>query len=204
MRRTAGAAGVAAGGAFVAVAIGQAARRARAADRALAGRLSERRHPALDRLAGTCQLVGSVEAIGAAAWGEVMWRLRAGERRAALEPVLFTATIPLEYMLKVLLPHPAPAQRAAAAPPILSIRTRNSFPSGHSVRVAFVLTRWVLRRPLGKRLPVALVAALTAGWSRVYLGEHWPSDVLGGFCLGCAAGALATAWASDRTTRTEA
>lgn len=200
----AGAAGVVAGAAFVAVATAQAAQRARAGDRALARRLGARRHSALGRLAGACQLAGSVEAIGAAALAEAIWRLRAGERRTALEPVLFAATIPLEYTLKVLLPHPSPEQRTAAAPPILSIRTHNSFPSGHSGRVAFILTRWVLRRPLRKRLPLALAAALTAGWSRVYLGEHWPSDVLGGLCLGCAAGALATAWAGDRPTRTGA
>ncbi len=72
----------------------------------------------------------------------------------------------------------------------------SSFPSGHAMAsaslyltLAFVASRNSAHR--GKRLPLlagggAIAAAISA--SRVYLGVHWPTDVLGGFVLG-------TAWA---------
>ncbi|HEY3110205.1 MAG TPA: phosphatase PAP2 family protein, partial [Chloroflexota bacterium] len=55
-----------------------------------------------------------------------------------------------------------------------------------------------LVRSLGRRraLPivVGLVAlSLVAGWSRVYLGYHWPLDVVGGFLLGGGMAAIAIA-----------
>ena len=67
-----------------------------------------------------------------------------------------------------------------------------SFPSGHSTLAATTyLTLAVLIASLEPRrrtkamvyvLSLALLA--TVGLSRVYLGVHWPSDVLGGWCLG--------------------
>jgi undecaprenyl-diphosphatase len=72
--------------------------------------------------------------------------------------------------------------------------TDYGFPSGHVVFyttlfgfVAFFVyvhrPRWPGRRPL-----LALLAApiVLIGVSRVYLGYHWPSDVLGGYALSAA------------------
>jgi undecaprenyl-diphosphatase len=75
-----------------------------------------------------------------------------------------------------------------------------SFPSGHStLSAATFLTLAVLIAALEpnratKAMVFILAAALVIaiGVSRVYLGVHWPSDVLAGWCLG-AAWALA-AW----------
>nr|WP_276510037.1 phosphatase PAP2 family protein [Niveibacterium umoris] len=69
-----------------------------------------------------------------------------------------------------------------------------SFPSGHAMLSAVVyltLGALLARITYGwwqKRYLMVLAVSLTAmiGASRVYLGVHWPSDVLAGWALGAA------------------
>ncbi|MCF7824552.1 MAG: phosphatase PAP2 family protein [Candidatus Marinimicrobia bacterium] len=61
-----------------------------------------------------------------------------------------------------------------------------SFPSGHS-QAAMVLWGWLaweLKEKRGTIVAAILIAGV--GFSRIYLGVHYPSDVLGGFLLGLA------------------
>ncbi len=57
-----------------------------------------------------------------------------------------------------------------------------SFPSSHASNIAGAMTLVALTYPAWTIL--AVLAALAVGLSRVYLGLHYPSDILGGFLLG--------------------
>lgn len=67
-----------------------------------------------------------------------------------------------------------------------------SFPSGHATQslatflaLALVGAAW-LSKPRAPATLTALVLAAGVGWSRVYLGVHWTTDVLAGWLIGAA------------------
>ena len=72
--------------------------------------------------------------------------------------------------------------------------TSASFPSGHAMMSAAIyltigamLARVQERRRAKTYIHViAVLITLLVGASRVYLGVHWPTDVLAGWCLGAA------------------
>ena len=69
-----------------------------------------------------------------------------------------------------------------------------SFPSGHAAlsAITYLTLGALLARVQSRRhvrayaLATAALLSLLVGVSRVYLGVHWPSDVAGGWALGCA------------------
>ena len=73
-----------------------------------------------------------------------------------------------------------------------------AFPSGHaanSMTVYLAITLLALP-PRGRRAGAiaAIALSLLIGVTRIILGVHWTSDVIGGWALGIAAAMLAVAW----------
>jgi undecaprenyl-diphosphatase len=88
--------------------------------------------------------------------------------------------------------------------------TSMSFPSGHAMlsAVTYLTLGALLARTQPQRrlrayiLGAAVLLTFLIGASRIYLGVHWPTDVLAGWCLG-AAWALLCWFAATLLTRRE-
>jgi membrane-associated phospholipid phosphatase len=94
-----------------------------------------------------------------------------------------------DRLLKILVDRPRPSPDLVS---VIDLNHSGSFPSGHATfamtffGALFYFSSIYINRPLLKRLiqigSVAII--LLTGISRIYLGAHWPSDVLGGYLLG--------------------
>ena len=69
----------------------------------------------------------------------------------------------------------------------------DSFPSGHTTQIFFLMTLIIhgFRLGMGESLALYAVAALV-GFTRIYVGAHYPRDVIAGVVLGSVWGILAT------------
>ena len=124
------------------------------------------------------------------AGGVAVWRVAADKRRIAW---WFVATAAggelLDQILKVEFRRLRPHAFFGLADP-----ASYSFPSGHSVAsfcfygALAVLVVARVRPPLGKAAvgAGAVVVVLLVGLSRVYLGVHYPTDVVGGYLVAAA------------------
>jgi len=122
-----------------------------------------------------------------------VWEERRGDRaEAGLWIALGLSTVLVQQGLKLLVAR----QRPALWPPIVGV-TSLSFPSGHALAAATfypLLARvWARSRPGHTPLvyAAAVAMALFVGFGRLYLGVHWPTDVLAGWAMGSAQTALA-------------
>lgn len=111
-----------------------------------------------------------------------------GKGRAALFVLAATGGgIALSEILKALFARPRPELVAH----LVDVHSM-SFPSGHATlsAVTFLTLGALLTRMQARRrvkiyiVSIAIVLTLVVGASRVYLGVHWPSDVLAGWCVG--------------------
>jgi undecaprenyl-diphosphatase len=92
-------------------------------------------------------------------------------------------------LLKPLFDRPRPC---VALPDVYAwkIKSSASFASSHAANIAGVATYYGWKYP--KALPILAILAILIGWSRIYLGYHYPLDVLAGFFIGIYAGVFIT------------
>ncbi|MGO8966949.1 phosphatase PAP2 family protein [Mycobacterium sp.] len=168
-------------------------------DRPIVAWFAAHREPVLTTLMRTLSTVGSpvsavavaVTVCAAAAWRSRSWL-----------PVATVAIGLAGFALAVTVVKLEVARQRPPLPYAVMAVDGYSFPSGHALGVtiaalisAWVLDHWLIRSWNG-RIAVwttAIVIIGGVGFSRVYLGVHYPSDVIAGWLLGAIwAGALLT------------
>jgi undecaprenyl-diphosphatase len=160
------------------------------ADRRLFDLLNQDRGPVADALFGGVTELGSIMASAGAAGVLVLF----GRRRAAVDAIGAASAMwllgqGLKKVVRRARPYDAGGSRRLIGKP-----NGTSWPSSHpAVLLAFVTVA-------GRRLGLASGArsalaalATTVGVSRVHVGVHYPSDVVGGILLGRA---VADAWSA--------
>lgn len=145
-------------------------------------------NPTMHRVMHATTQLGSHAAIGTAAGITALAMIRRGRKHDAWTVVLSTGgAMVINTVLKNVFQRQRPIEMARR----IKLPSSHSFPSGHSLLAAatypIVAHHLVENHSVATQAVVhsiAGLAILSVGFSRVYFGVHFPSDVLGGFAAG--------------------
>jgi membrane-associated phospholipid phosphatase len=119
----------------------------------------------------------------------VFWLLRMRLEGVMLAVICLSSSL-VNVLVKLLVARPRPTQPLVE---VLQKAAGNSFPSGHVMAYVaywgtlFTFSLILFRKQRWWRIGLMVISALfvvLVGPSRIYLGDHWASDVLGGYVLG--------------------
>jgi undecaprenyl-diphosphatase len=102
--------------------------------------------------------------------------------------------------LKALFDRPRPPLRYAEPEPLVRTPHDGSFPSGHAATSFAAAT--IMSFAFPRLAPFLFVLAALVAWSRVYVGVHYPLDIIGGALLGILVALAVRALVVRRARRT--
>lgn len=141
---------------------------------------------------GVMEVVSSIVRVLPMAIGAAIvfcWLVWKRKRSEYLTVGITLICLGLNPLLKLLIERPRPTEDLVS---VLGHYSGLSFPSGHAFTsmlmfgLLFYLAPLILKwqRAIYMTRTACLAMIILTGISRVYLGAHWPSDVLGGFLFG--------------------
>jgi undecaprenyl-diphosphatase len=163
-------------------------------DQAMVAAVAGHRTDLLNNLAINVTSLGSAPVVVFIALLVTLYALASGRQRVVLALFWTPLSFLLDNVLKLVFQHPRPTQAVIAIP------DSYSFPSGHAVAASALYITLALiaahgeRRQRPRRILIwsGVVVAVFVAWSRVYLGVHYFSDVVGGLLLGGAGSVAAS------------
>ena len=163
-------------------------------DQAMVAAVAGHRTDVLNNLAINVTSLGSAPVVVFIVLLVTLYALASGRQRVVLALFWTPLSFFLDNVLKLVFQHPRPTQA------IIAIPDSYSFPSGHAVAASALYITLALiaahgeRRQRPRKILIwsGVAVAVFVAWSRVYLGVHYFSDVIGGLLLGGAGSVAAS------------
>ncbi|MBN2002257.1 MAG: phosphatase PAP2 family protein [Anaerolineae bacterium] len=120
-----------------------------------------------------------------------LWRRKRFDLRAGWATMAYLGAVACNIGLRILVgrQRPSVSYIPHVLPELQMGFQRFCYPSGHAgtALVAFsslIVLAWALPRLRWVALAAGVLVILCCGYGRVYMGVHWPTDVLAGYLLG--------------------
>jgi undecaprenyl-diphosphatase len=158
-------------------------------DMTIIARLQKQRQPWVRRFFFTISEIGfaNISVPLVVGVSGIFWALRF--RLEAIFLLLTSSSAILNALVKRLIKRPRPTKKLVT---VVRVINEPSFPSGHVMHyinfygllIYLLATNWRSGRLRNVLITICTLLIVCIGPSRVYLGAHWPSDVMAGYLYG--------------------